>query len=86
MGSSKYGELSKNSDYLRPTFLIKDTNISILVGGSGLLEWSADTHVHFGVDFKKRILHFVLCLRRIREKNGLRIPKWVLFIIIKNML
>jgi hypothetical protein len=47
--------------------------------------WSYLEHNDFPIYFKQRIFNFLLCLRRVR-KNNTKIPKFVLFEIIKKVI
>ena len=85
-GYNYYGQLGigNNENQNKPILLMKDDSISILIGGKSMMEWSHENHIHFPDSFKKRILLFVLFLKRNQIKTGLKIPKFVLFEIIKK--
>jgi len=44
---------------------------------------SSKKHSYFPENFKKRILCFVLCLKRIQQETLLKLPKYLIFEIIK---
>jgi hypothetical protein len=48
------------------------------------IEWTKDNHKHFPKQFKIQIETFLNCLKRNQQKTGIKIPKFVLFEIIKK--
>jgi len=47
-------------------------------------QWNSNDHIKYPIKFKKSINVFILCLKRNQTKTGLRIPKFVIFEIIKR--
>jgi len=66
-----------------PKLLMKDQNIEIFGDNATYLEWSCKNHNSFSKEFQQRIHTFLLFLKRNQMKTGLKIPKFVLFEIIK---
>ena len=46
-------------------------------------EWSPVNHHLFSRSFKQSTHCFVCCLKRINQKNNLKLPKYLLFMIVK---
>ena len=46
-------------------------------------EWSPENHHLFSRSFKQSTLCFVCCLKRINQKYNLKLPKYLLFMIVK---
>ena len=68
------------------TFILKDENeLNLSWSSSNLIPliWSPENHKFFPNDFKKRIETFYLSLKKIQFKTGIKIPKFVIFEIIK---
>jgi len=75
--------VSKNKPN-KPTWIGKYENLSLLYSESLIKNWTVEKHRNFPDSFKEGILTFMMYLRENRNKTGLRIPKFVLFEIIKK--
>ena len=49
------------------------------------LGWSPESHRYFGENFKNRVKNFLLILKRNQKETRIKIPKFVLFEIIKRI-
>jgi len=65
------------------TLIIKNNNMHIIKSESFERVWSHETHKTFPNTFKQKILLFVVHLKRNYVKTKIKIPKFVLFEIIK---
>jgi len=74
----------KWEEIVKPKLLIKDDNINFLDNALVERNWTSNKHNEFSESFKQRVLLFVLHLKRNQLKIGLKIPKFVLFEIIKK--
>ena len=70
----------------KPTLLMNDKNISIINTGTRQINWTHQQHKYFSLEFQQRIHTFLLFLKRNQMKTGLKIPKFVLFEIIKYVI
>ena len=84
-GDNNYGALGldNNVSVNIPTLLMTNSTIKIYGCDDEIMEWSHIHHKFYSLDFKNRIYTFVLFLKRNQMKTGLKIPKFVLFEIIK---
>ena len=82
-GDNKYGQLGlgHKENVFKPTLLM--TNKTIKFYNSMPTQWTSENHKNCAPSFKQRIIAFVLFLKRNQMKTGLKIPKFVLFEIIK---
>ena len=72
---------------LKPLFLkMNEKNISIFNNGENFIEWSSSNHKLFYFPFKQNVFLFFLVLKFFKNKFDLKIPKFVLFEIIKFVL
>ena len=80
-----FGGFRKHKPENESTGKLKDENIESF-NGENLFEneWNPKDHILFPSSFQKRILYFVLFLKRNQISSGLKIPKFVLFEIIKK--
>jgi len=67
----------------KPTLLINDPSIININGISIDFEWSPDNHKYYSDSFKLEIKLLYLCLKRIQNLTQLKIPKFVIYEIIK---
>ena len=67
----------------RPTLLMNDPSIIKINNSSVLLEWSPINHKYFSNIFKMEILTLYKCLKHIQNIHGLKVPKFVIYEIIK---
>jgi len=74
----------KWEEIVKPKLLIKDDNINFLDNALVERNWSCENHKTSPESFKEIVLLFVLHLKRNQLKTGLKIPKFVLFEIIKK--
>jgi len=65
--------------------LQKHDPLLLISSGKLASEWSPDNHPSYLLAFRKAIFTFLLCLRRFRASTGLKLPKFVLFDIIKQI-
>ena len=82
-GDNEYGQLGlgHKENVFKPTLLM--TNKTIKFYNSMPTQWTSENHKNCAPSFKQRIIAFVLFLKRNQMKTGLKIPKFVLFEIIK---
>ena len=69
------------------TLILKNESIRMVDSSSSHLIpfiWSIEEHIYFSSSFKESILTFYLSLKRIQFKTSLKIPKFVIFEIIKQ--
>jgi len=85
-GRNVAGELGLNdmNDRNEPILLLTDKTISIMLTGNRKATWTPEHHSHFPSAFQNAIHTFVLALKRIRSSSGIRLPKFILFEIIKK--
>jgi len=81
---SNFQKDQKWEEIVKPILLIKDDNINFLDNALVERNWTSNKHNEFSESFKQRVLLFVLHLKRNQLKIGLKIPKFVLFEIIKK--
>jgi hypothetical protein len=63
--------------------IMKDTTVVAILGTDAPLEWSPNDHSLFPISFQKLIYQFVLCLKRMQKTINIKIPRFVLYEIIK---
>ena len=86
-GYNKYGQLGlgHNENQNVPQLLMG--NISLIANTiKKRKQWNHQRHQFYGPLFRQRILTFLLAHKRNQILTGLRIPKFVLFEIIKECL
>ena len=75
--------LKEQEDIHEPKLLFEDEDLILIIGGEVKRTWRADEHHNYPLTFQRAVLALVLCLRRRKEETGLRVPKFILFEIIK---
>ena len=73
----------KNSH--QPTILMTNPSIKVLMSGSRNIVWTPERHIYFSESFQKCVLGFLLCLKKIQKTTKIKIPKFVLFEIVKEI-
>ena len=84
-GDTSDGRLSRKFEHeyiLRPFLLRNDPTILSFCGQVNVV-WKAEHHLSFSLAFQQTIQQFVFSLKRIEKQTRLKIPKFVLFEIIK---
>jgi alpha-tubulin suppressor-like RCC1 family protein len=85
-GENTYGQLGLNIDankVNKPTLLAE--NVRTIFGTRSVTEWKPENHFRCMDLFKQKILAFLLCHKRSYSNTSLRVPKFVLYEIIKNI-
>jgi len=83
-GQLGLGNVEKQS---KPVLMMKEEQISILLGGEKkLFEWNPQIHSQFDLPFQNRIFTFLLSLNRFQHNTTIKLPKFILFEIIKKTL
>jgi len=86
IGNNKSGCLIKSDTekYLSfPTFAFTLPNIKLVSNSSQILMWSCENHKYFPLDFRVSIWAFLLCMKKHQIDTGIKIPRFVLYEIIK---
>ena len=68
-----------------PKLLMNNKDILIFLAGSVESDWSPEKHNYFSFSFRMSVLYLVLGLKRIHKTTKLKVPKFILFEIIKKM-
>ena len=79
-------KLATKSNVFESILIMKDTNISMLNNVCVKQNWTYNNHIYFSDAFKQRILLFVMYLKRNQMETKMKIPKFVLFEIIKRII
>ena len=84
-GCNHYGQLGlgHNNNVNKPTLLMHD--VKLLQGNKPIIKWSPENHGKFRKTFRNSILYFLLVHKRNQINTGLKIPKFVLFEIFKQI-
>ena len=64
---------------------MKDCNASIIINGEVTPDWSPQTHHLMEKSFRKSVVQFLLILKRNQKKTNLKIPKFVIYEILKKI-
>ena len=75
--------LGHNDNQNKPIRLMQ--NVALLQGYIANSKWSSENHHQFSATFRNRIYYFLLVHKRNQNNTGLRIPKFVLFEIFKQV-
>jgi hypothetical protein len=62
---------------------LKDPTILIINGGKRYNEWETKEHIYYPLSFRKTVYAFVLFLKRFQKTNNLKIPRFLLYEIVK---
>jgi len=65
------------------SYCLVANKINVINQSRIIKEWSPNNHIEFPKKFRKNIETFLFCLKRIQYKSGVKIPKFVIFEIIK---
>ena len=81
----KDGQISGNEKTVKtPTKVFENKNLSIVLSKSSFnLSWEPQNHQFFFYSFKLSVKVLVCCLKVIQKNAGLKIPKFVLYEIIR---
>lgn len=84
-GCDDYGQLGLAYPHIvnTPTLLMK--NVKKLQGNQPNIKWNPENHYRFSNKFKNSILYFLFVHKRNQINTGLKIPKFVLFEIFKQV-
>jgi len=84
-GGNSYGQLGfgHNNTINKPTLLMTNKTINFHQIQQTSIIWNHDNHTFYPKEFKERIYTFTLYLKRNQVNTNLKIPKFVLFEIIK---
>jgi len=85
-GRNEYGQLGiedHNTCYDEPTLSMTNSTINLWEQIQTPILWHHRNHINYSKQFKQRIYTFLLFLKRNQVKTGLKIPKFLLFEIIK---
>jgi hypothetical protein len=55
----------------------------IFLGGTKHVGWSPSTHLHFDQFFQRTIHNFLVCLKIYKKTQKIKIPKFIVYEIIK---
>lgn len=87
MGNLEYLQLYKTHTLSQNIVKICDLNSFQFIGnGYPHIQWSSYTHHLFPLSFRKSIKMFYNCLYQLKFSTGIKIPKYILYIIIKKSL
>jgi len=84
-GDNTYGQLGLEKDELNihtPTLILTNSTINLQEQQIQIM-WKHHNHIHYSTKFKQRIDTFMFFLKRNYMSTGLKIPKFVVFEIIK---
>ena len=84
-GGNSYGQLGfgHNNAINKPTLLMTNKTINFHQIQQTSIIWNHNNHTFYPKEFKERIYTFTLYLKRNQVNTKLKIPKFVLFEIIK---
>lgn len=84
-GESISGQLGLESkgEVTVPSLLMKVESLAILLSGASQTNWSIHSHLNFPQSFQLSVTHLFLCLQRLRNETKLKIPRFVIYEIIK---
>ena len=75
--------LGNKEDINKPVLLCRDPSIKFIMDKNVELIWNPDNHTYYPKQFKDKIYYLILFLKRNQIQTGLKIPKFVIFEIIK---
>ena len=76
------GSLVSYGEALNEKLIIHNPSIKFF-NQTEVTEWTPDTHCLFSTSFKSSVFGFVCCLKLVHKKNNLKIPKFILYEIVK---
>lgn len=77
--------LGKKIKYQKtPLLLMNDPSLLLMIGGKRKVEWGVDNHSSFPCSFRKSVETLYLFLKRNFFETGLKIPKFVVYEIVKR--
>ena len=83
-GSSTFGQLGLGNHNSKDKLTLLMNDISIIyINNIAIPGWSPENHKDFSPLFQSKILLFYQCLKRIQLLTGLKIPKFIIYEIIK---
>jgi len=68
----------------KPVLVLNDPTLESVNGRKLQLQWRPEKHSRYPSAFRQRILTFVLSLKVFHQKTALKLPKFLLFEIIKK--
>ena len=66
--------------------ILENCSVKIILASDEPFHWSPELHFSFNDVFKNKITNFLFCLKHFQKETKIKIPKFVLFEIIKKTL
>ena len=83
---TRFGQLGSNAySTILPKTLELPFDVFCLMGTSiESLKWSPENHMNFNSSFRKSVQEFLLCLKRIQRETALRVPRPIIYLLIRE--
>ena len=80
MGKNNLSQIRHQSDLVKPFLIVEEESLKRI---SSFVVWSLEVHQSFPFSFRANVLCFVLSLKRKQKLTNLKVPKYIIYEIIK---